>query len=92
MNETMKVVKVVKVKVFQNIAGSQLLSDFQTFFYFQLVLCKGGDGKIGLRVKAINKGIFVCLVTKNSPSALGGLRFYILFFINNLNIDCNSYL
>jgi len=41
----------------------------------QIVLCKGGDGKIGLRVKAINKGIFVCLVTKNSPSALGGLRF-----------------
>ena len=38
MNETVKVVKVarvVKVKVFQvfqNIPGSQLLSDFQTFF------------------------------------------------------------
>ena len=38
MNETMKVVKVAKVvkvkvfQVFQNIPGSQLLSDFQTFF------------------------------------------------------------
>ena len=35
MNETVKVVKVVKVKVFQvlqNIPGSQDLSDFQTFF------------------------------------------------------------
>merc|ERR1712061_109006 len=34
-----------------------------------------GDGKIGLRVKAVNKGVFVCLVTKGSPAALGGLRF-----------------
>ena len=35
VNETVKVVKVakvVKVKVFQNIPGSQLLSDIQTFF------------------------------------------------------------
>jgi len=41
----------------------------------QVILCKDGDGKIGLRLKAINKGIFVCLVTKNSPAAMGGLRF-----------------
>jgi len=41
----------------------------------QVVLCKDGEGKIGLRVKAINKGIFVCLVKKDSPAALGGLRF-----------------
>jgi len=41
----------------------------------QVVLCKDGDGKIGLRVKAVNKGVFVCLVTKGSPAALGGLRF-----------------
>ena len=27
-----------------------------------------------MRVKAINKGIFVCLVTKESPAAIGGLR------------------
>jgi len=41
----------------------------------QLTLCKDVDGKIGLKVKAVNKGIFVCLVAKQSPAALGGLRF-----------------
>merc|ERR1719209_2140183 len=41
----------------------------------QVILCKDADGKIGLRVKAVNKGVFVCLVTKGSPAALGGLRF-----------------
>ena len=29
--------------------------------FFQVVLCKDGDGKVGLRVKAIDKGIFVAL-------------------------------
>merc|ERR1712038_754613 len=41
----------------------------------QVVLCKDRDGKIGLKVKAVNKGVFVCLVAKASPAALGGLRF-----------------
>jgi len=41
----------------------------------QVILCKDADGKIGLRVKAVNKGVFVCLVTKGSPAAIGGLRF-----------------
>merc|ERR1711902_249091 len=41
----------------------------------QVVLCKDRDGKIGLKVKAVNKGVFVCLVAKESPAALGGLRF-----------------
>uniref|UniRef100_A0A182QAM4 PDZ domain-containing protein n=1 Tax=Anopheles farauti TaxID=69004 RepID=A0A182QAM4_9DIPT len=41
----------------------------------ELVMCKGADKKVGLRVQAINKGIFVCLVVKNSPAALAGLRF-----------------
>lgn len=41
----------------------------------QLVLCKNNDGKIGMRVKDINKGIFVCLVMKDSPAAMAGLRF-----------------
>merc|ERR1719347_469874 len=41
----------------------------------QVILCKDQDGKIGLRVKAVNKGVFVCLVIKGSPAALGGLRF-----------------
>ena len=41
----------------------------------ELILCKDGNGKIGLRVQGINKGIFVCMVIKNSPAALAGLRF-----------------
>lgn len=41
----------------------------------QVVLCKDGDGKVGLRVKAIDKGIFVALVAKGSPAAMGGLKF-----------------
>ncbi|XP_058058730.1 syntenin-1-like [Anopheles bellator] len=41
----------------------------------ELILCKGGDKKVGLRVQAINKGVFVCLVVKDSPAAMGGLRF-----------------
>lgn len=58
----------------------------------QVVLCKDSDGKIGLRVKDINKGIFVCLVTKNSPAALGGLRFGDqILQINNDNVaGCSS--
>ncbi|XP_071533559.1 syntenin-1-like isoform X2 [Panulirus ornatus] len=41
----------------------------------EVTLCKDADGKVGMRVKAINKGVFVCLVKKNSPAALAGLRF-----------------
>lgn len=41
----------------------------------ELVLCKGADGKIGLRCQAISKGIFVSLVQVGSPAALVGLRF-----------------
>jgi len=40
-----------------------------------VILCKDGDGKVGLRVKSIDKGVFVALVTKGSPAAMGGLRF-----------------
>ena len=43
--------------------------------FFQVILCKDADGKVGVRVKSINKGIFVCLVTRGSPAAMGGLRF-----------------
>lgn len=41
----------------------------------QLILCKDGKGMVGVRVAAINKGVFVCLVMKDSPAALAGLRF-----------------
>ncbi|GAB6029867.1 hypothetical protein CHUAL_005575 [Chamberlinius hualienensis] len=41
----------------------------------EIVLCKDGKGKIGVKVKDISKGVFVVLVQKDSPAALGGLRF-----------------
>lgn len=41
----------------------------------ELMLCKDSKGKVGLRVQSINKGVFVCVVVKDSPSALAGLRF-----------------
>lgn len=30
---------------------------------------------MGLRVQAANNGIFVCIVVKDSPAALAGIRF-----------------
>lgn len=41
----------------------------------EVVLCKDADGKIGLRLKAIDNGVFVQLVQANTPAALAGLRF-----------------
>ncbi|XP_050501778.1 syntenin-1-like [Diabrotica virgifera virgifera] len=41
----------------------------------QLILCKDKDNKVGVRVKSINKGVFVCVVVENSPAAMAGLRF-----------------
>ncbi|XP_065352431.1 syntenin-1-like isoform X1 [Cloeon dipterum] len=41
----------------------------------ELTLCKDGEGKIGLRLRSVNNGLFVCLVSKNSPAALAGLKF-----------------
>ncbi|KAK2583376.1 hypothetical protein KPH14_009367 [Odynerus spinipes] len=41
----------------------------------ELTLCKDKEGKIGLRVHSVNNGIFVCLVSQDSPAALAGLRF-----------------
>lgn len=41
----------------------------------QLVLCKNGKGLVGMRIKSVSKGIFVAHVTKDSPSAMAGLRF-----------------
>lgn len=33
----------------------------------EVVCCKDAGGKIGLRVRAVNKGLFVAFVHKNSP-------------------------
>jgi len=41
----------------------------------QVVLCKDAKGKVGIRVKAVNTGVFICLVQKASPAAIAGLRF-----------------
>lgn len=41
----------------------------------ELILCKDAKGKVGLRVQSINKGIFVCVVVRDSPAAMAGLRF-----------------
>nr|XP_020479814.1 syntenin-1 [Monopterus albus] len=41
----------------------------------EVILCKDQDGKVGLRLRAIDNGVFVQLVQANSPAALAGLRF-----------------
>ncbi|XP_003219678.1 syntenin-1 [Anolis carolinensis] len=41
----------------------------------EIILCKDQDGKIGLRLKSVDNGIFVQLVQANSPASLSGLRF-----------------
>lgn len=38
----------------------------------ELILCKDGDKKVGLRVKDINNGVFVTVVVKGSPAAMAG--------------------
>lgn len=38
-------------------------------------LCKDGSGKLGLRLQAVNNGIFVSIVQKDSSAAKAGLRF-----------------
>lgn len=43
--------------------------------FIQLILCKDGKGQIGLKLSAINNGIFVSVVVKDSPAAIAGLRF-----------------
>ncbi|XP_053309731.1 syntenin-2 [Spea bombifrons] len=41
----------------------------------EVILCKDENGKVGLRLRAVDKGIFVQLVQANSPASLVGLRF-----------------
>uniref|UniRef100_A0A8C6PMN3 Syndecan binding protein n=1 Tax=Nothobranchius furzeri TaxID=105023 RepID=A0A8C6PMN3_NOTFU len=41
----------------------------------EVILCKDQDGKVGLRIRTIDNGLFVQLVQANSPAALVGLRF-----------------
>jgi len=41
----------------------------------EVTCCKDGNGKIGLRVRHVNKGLFIALVHKDSPASMAGLRF-----------------
>nr|XP_039265370.1 syntenin-1-like [Styela clava] len=41
----------------------------------QMTVCKDGKGKMGIRIKAVSKGIFVAFVNSGSPCAMAGLRF-----------------
>jgi syntenin-1 len=41
----------------------------------KVTLCKDSNGKIGLTLRDISKGIFVACVFVNTPASLGGLRF-----------------
>lgn len=41
----------------------------------EIILCKDQEGKVGLRLREIDNGIFIQLVQANSPAALAGLRF-----------------
>lgn len=41
----------------------------------EVILCKDQAGKMGLRLKSIDNGIFVQLVQANSPASLVGLKF-----------------
>lgn len=40
-----------------------------------MTLCKDAKGRVGLLASAVNNGVFVCFILKDSPAALGGLRF-----------------
>ena len=54
-------------------------------------MCKDGDGRVGIKVKAVNKGIFVCLVTKDSPAAIGGLRLDNKYKCTVYYVPCTMY-
>ncbi|XP_078543396.1 syntenin-1 [Lissotriton helveticus] len=41
----------------------------------EVILCKDQDGKIGLRLKSVDNGIFIQLVQANSPASLVGMKF-----------------
>ncbi|EGD77435.1 syndecan binding protein [Salpingoeca rosetta] len=41
----------------------------------EIVLAKSQEGKLGIAVKAIDKGVFVSFVWSNSAAAMAGLRF-----------------
>lgn len=41
----------------------------------EVILCKDQDGKLGLRIRHVDNGLFVAFVQAGLPAALAGLRF-----------------
>uniref|UniRef100_A0A0B6Z4B0 PDZ domain-containing protein n=1 Tax=Arion vulgaris TaxID=1028688 RepID=A0A0B6Z4B0_9EUPU len=41
----------------------------------EVVLCKNNEGKLGLRIRHVNNGLFVACVQEGYPAAMAGLRF-----------------
>jgi len=41
----------------------------------EVIVCKDAEGKVGLKLRDVNKGVFIQFVAKASPAALAGLRF-----------------
>lgn len=41
----------------------------------EVIICKDQRGKVGLRMEAINKGVFIVLVEKDTPASMVNLRF-----------------
>ncbi|RUS80964.1 hypothetical protein EGW08_011284 [Elysia chlorotica] len=41
----------------------------------EVVLCKNQEGKVGLRIRHVNNGLFVAFVQAGLPAAMAGLRF-----------------
>jgi len=41
----------------------------------QVIICKDSKGKVGMRFRSVNKGIFVQFVASGSTAALAGIRF-----------------
>ncbi|KAK3746132.1 hypothetical protein RRG08_003572 [Elysia crispata] len=41
----------------------------------EIVVCKNQEGKVGLRIRHVNNGLFVAFVQTGLPAAMAGLRF-----------------
>lgn len=41
----------------------------------EVVTCKNAKGKVGMRLRDVNKGVFVQFVDNGSPAAMAGIRF-----------------
>ena len=41
----------------------------------EVTLCKDANGRCGISLHPVNKGVFVCFIQRDSPAALSGLRF-----------------